>query len=285
MFNYLIYRFAQFLALHLTTKSAYATAVFIADLRYMFTYRDRRAVTDNLKAIFPEKPESEIRKMRREVFRNFAKYLVEFFRIPKLGMQDIGGNIKLENIHYLDQALLKGKGLVLLSAHLGNWELGGAVVGLLGYPIWAVALTHKDKKVNEIFNSQRQCKGVKVIALGKAARQCLEALNKNEIVALVGDRDFSERGPAVSFFGKPTLLPEGPAAFSLKTGASIVPVFMLKNHDGTFTLKVERPIEFKPSGDKNKDTLDLINCYKIVIEDYIRRYPEQWYMFRRFWIS
>lgn len=285
MLNYFIYLIARFIALHLPVKASYKIAVAIADLRSIFTYRDRRIVTENLTAIFPDKPKSEIIQIRREVFRNFAIYLVDFFRIPLLDKEAIRQNIKLENLHYFDQELAKGKGFVLLSAHLGNWELGGALVAFLGYPFWAVALTHKNKKVNDFFNFQRQCKGVKVIPLGKAAKQCLEALKTNQIVALVGDRDFSGRGPVVDFFGKPTCFPEGPVAFSSKLGCSIVPTFMLKNDDGTFTLKIEKPIEFKPSGDKVKDTLDLINRYKIVIEDYVRKHPRQWYMFRRFWIS
>ena len=102
-------------------------------------------------------------------------------------------------------------------------------------------------------------------------------------MALAGDRDFTEKGMVLEFFGKPTFLPEGPAAFSLKTGAAIVPGFMLRNKDDSFTLSFEKPIEFTATGNTEKDTRELINRYKIVIEDYIRRFPGQWYMFRRFW--
>lgn len=203
MFNYFLYRIAQFIALHLPLKVSYRIAVFISDLRYIFAYRDRRAVTENLQAIFSNKPKSEIRKMRREVFRNFAKYLVEFFRVNKLDREYIRQNMQLENLHYFDEALAKGKGFILLSAHIGNWEWGAAVVALLGYPIWVVALTHKYKRVNDFFNFQRQSKGVKVIPLGKAVRQCLAVLNKNQIVALVGDRDLPSGGRSWIFSVNP----------------------------------------------------------------------------------
>jgi KDO2-lipid IV(A) lauroyltransferase len=105
------------------------------------------------------------------------------------------------------------------------------------------------------------------------------------MVALVGDRDFSEKGVIIDLFGKPTHLPEGPAVLSLMTGASIVPGFMFRNPDDSFTLRIEKPIEFTPAGDKTKDFANLMKVYKVVIEDYIRKYPEQWYVFRRFWVE
>jgi KDO2-lipid IV(A) lauroyltransferase len=105
------------------------------------------------------------------------------------------------------------------------------------------------------------------------------------MVALVGDRDFSGKGLIIDFFGRPTHFPEGPAALSLMTGASIVPGFMLRNPDDSFTLRMEKPVEFTPSGDKAKDLEDLIGVYKNIIQDYIRKYPEQWYIFRKFWVE
>jgi KDO2-lipid IV(A) lauroyltransferase len=219
------------------------------------------------------------------MFRNFAKYLVDFFRFSKLDTEYIKRNIKIENMRYVDEALAKGKGVIALSAHIGNWELGGVVIALLGYPFWAVALPHKHKAVNNFFNSQRESKGMMVIPLGKAVRQCLNLLKENKVVALAGDRDFTEKGLVLDFFGKPAFFPEGPAAFALKTGAVIVPAFMVRNKDDSFTLKVEKPLEFNPTDDKDKDLIESIKRYKSIFEDYIRRYPEQWYMFRKFWIQ
>jgi KDO2-lipid IV(A) lauroyltransferase len=285
MLNYLLYRIGQFIALHLPLKLGYKIAVFICDVHYIFAGNDRRAVKENLKAIFPEKSDREILKLRIAVFHNFAKYLVDFFRFEKLDEGYIKNNIRIENIRYFDEALSRGKGVIVLTAHLGNWELGGVVIALSGYPFWVVALPHKDKRVNNFFNSQRQSKGIGVIPLGKAVRKSLDVLKENEILALAGDRDFTEKGMILDFFGKPAFFPEGPAAFALKTGASIVPGFMLRNKDDTFTLRIERPLEFSPIGNKQMDLRELIMKYKIIIEDYIRRFPDQWYMFRRFWIS
>jgi len=281
--NYYIYRFGQFLATTFPLRSVYFLAAFIAQGYYLLAFRDRRNVKANLRVIFPEKSNCQLRRISRMVFRNFAKYLVDFFRFQKLDRRYIEKKIKLENLHYFDEALAKGKGVVVLTAHLGNWELGGVVIAQLGYPFWAVALPHKDKKVNDFFNEQRNGKGVQVIAMGKAVRSCITELRRNHMVALVGDRDFSEKGICIDFFGKPAHFPEGPAALSLMTGACIVPGFMLRNPDDSFTLRIEKPVEFYPSGDKARDSKELVTVYKNIFEDYIRKYPDQWYVFHKFW--
>ncbi len=281
MFSYILYRIGQFVALAFPLKVVYAVAVFVSDLHYLFADKDRAAVTENLKAIFPDKSEEEIRGIRIKIFRNFAKYLADFFRFSKIDAEYVKNNVKVENTRYLDEALAKGTGAIILSAHIGNWEWGGIVTALSGYPFYAVALPHKHKRVDDFFNSQREAKGMHVIPLGKAVRQCITLLNNNEVVALVGDRDFTEKGDVSIFFGRQAILPRGPAALSIKTGAAIVPGFVIRNNDESLTLRFEKPIQRQP-----EDSIpELTRRCTEIIEEYIRRYPDQWYMFRRFWIS
>lgn len=284
MFDYLLYRVGQFLALHLPLGFSYKVAELISDVRLFFSPEDRFEVSENLKVIFPENSKAQINHIRTVLFRNFAKYLVDFVRFEKIDKAYVKKNIRLKNSHYLDQELSKGKGVIIVSAHLGNWELGAAVVGQLGYPIWAVARSHTDKQVNNFFQLQRENKGVRVIPLEHAARQCLNVLKQNKILALVGDREFSKTGGiVVDFLGKPTLLPEGPAALALKTGAPILPTFMYRNPDDTFTLSFEEPICIN-AGDDKTNRVQLILRYNKVIEKYIRTLPEQWHVFKRFWV-
>lgn len=283
MINYALYRIGQWLALVLPLKFAYGFAVFVSDLHYLVAREDRRAVAENLRAIFPEKTDAEIRSLRLRMFRNFAKYLVDFFRQADIDRAYIERNVRLQNMHYFDEALATGKGGIVVTAHLGNWELGGVVIAGLGYPFWVVALPHKSKRVNDFFNAQRQRQGMTVIPLGRAAITCLKALHQNKLLGLVGDRDFAQSGTRVDFLGRPTIFPEGPAAFALKTGSLIVPGFMIRNSDDSFTLSIEKPIACVPTGDRQKDLEGLIGRYKAVIEEYVRRYPDQWFMFRRFW--
>jgi len=284
MFEYLLYRIGQFLALRLPLKLCYFLAVFISDLRYPFASQDRFWVKKNLKTIFPEKDDKEIRRIRRQMFRNFAKYLVDFLRFPLLDKEYIKKNIRIENLDYFAQVQAKGKGVIALTAHIGNWELGGVVISLLGYPLWAVVLPHPHKKVNVFFDRQREAKSLKVIPLKKATRLCFKVLKEKQILGLVGDRNFSDHGVVVDFFGRPTLFPKGPAELAIKTQAAIVPGFMIRNKDDSYTLKIEAPIEV--NNPYSQEALkEIVNQYKNIFEAWIRQYPEQWFMFQKFWME
>lgn len=283
MFSYIFYRIGQTIALNLPLKFAYALAILLSDLRFLFARQDRLNVAANLKVIFPEKSDKEIRKISIRLFRNFAKYLVDFFRFDKIDIDYIKKNIKLENLHYLDSGFKEGKGVIILTAHLGNWELGGVATSMSGYPFITVALPHKSKKVNEFFNKQRENKGIKVFPLGNAAKPLLRTLRKNGLSALVGDRDFSGKGMLVEFFGKPTIFPLGPAVLSLQTQAKIVPGFTLRKADDSFEVVFNKPLEFNVSGNHQEDIKEVITKYKQVFEEYIRLYPDQWFVFRKFW--
>ncbi len=285
MFNYFLYRLGQHVALALPLRVGYALATCISDLRAYVAKEDRVNVQANLRAIFPDKSDLEVARIQKRMFRNFARYLVDFFRFPLISKEYAEHGAVIVNRHYVDSALRTGKGAVLLTAHLGNWELGGAVMALLGYPICAVALPHRAENINTFFNRQRISKGLTIFSLGHAARLCLSALQHNKLLALLGDRDFTEKGAVVDFFGRPTHLPLGPAHFSLKTGAPIIPVFTYRDRAGTFYVHAEEPIVPVSAGMKENDAIALINRYVGIIERYIRNYPDQWYMFRRFWIS
>ncbi len=284
MFEFLIYRFGQFLALSLPLNAVYSVATFLARLQYSFSRKDRLIVYGNLRAIFPDKDEEEISRLAKEVFVNFAKYLVDFFRFEKIDSKFLAENVKVTGRENLDEALKGGKGVIALSAHIGNYELGGAVISLIGYKFNAVALDHDNKLINDFFIGQRTRTGVQVISLRSALRSCFEALSKGEVLALLGDRDFSNHGIVTDFFGKRTMIPKGPAAFSVKIGAPIVPGFLLRMPDDTFELRFDKPISYRATGNREADEKKILRLCVKVIEDYIRRYPSQWYMFRRFWL-
>ncbi len=284
MREFLIYRLGQSLALALPLKAGYAVATFFARLQYALSRNDRLRVYGNLRAIFPDKDEEEIARLAKEVFVNFAKYLVDFFRFEKIDKRFLSEKIKVTGMENLDEALKNGKGAIALTAHIGNYELGGAVISLLGYKFNAVALDHKNKLINNFFIGQRARTGVKVIPLGSALRRCFSALDKGEVLALLGERDFSNHGIVTDFFGKKTLIPKGPAAFSIKTRAPIVPGFLLRVPDDTFELIFDKSLSYRATGNREADEREVTDLCVKAIEGYIRKYPSQWYMFRRFWL-
>jgi KDO2-lipid IV(A) lauroyltransferase len=286
MFKFLLYKIGQFFVTNLSLKVSYRLATFFSDLQYFFSPRDRRSVVNNLRQIMGDR--DDLRVLAREVFRNFGLYLVEFFRSEKMLTRDyVKQNIQVKDIERIGQVLEKGKGAIILTAHIGNWEMGAAAVSLLGYPLVAIALPHKERPVNELFNHQRQAKGVAVVSTNIAVRKCVDTLRKNGLVAIIADRDFSDHGEIIDFLGRKVLIPKGAAVFALKTGAAIVPTFLIRQPGNTFVLSVEEPI-WPPTPqekDKNIDKqflTDLMKRYAKVIEDQIKLYPTQWLMFREF---
>jgi KDO2-lipid IV(A) lauroyltransferase len=283
MAYYVMYRFGCFLAMTLPLKVSYAIACFISDIFYHLSAPDRHAVMENLRVVTGRDDERELRAMAKEVFRNFGKYLVDFFRFSKIDDGYMKRFIKVEGLENLDRALARGGGVIALSAHIGNWELGGFTLSLLRSPLMAVVLTHKNKMVNDFFTKQRKVSGLVPVEIGLSLRGCYNVLKSNGILALLGDRDFSKNGLRMKFFGADAVMPKGPAVFSARLGSEIVPSFMLREKDDTFRLVFEPPIDRPSSGDEDSMVRDIMQRYVAVIEKYISLYPTQWYMFRRAW--
>lgn len=250
------------------------------------TRKDREAVRANLAAVFKtqEVPPSLV----RDVFRNFAKYLVDFLCFDRLHPKTINRWVKIEGLENMKAALSQGNGAIGLTAHLGNYELAGAVLGLLGLPLHAVVLTHQNSHVDRFFTRQRMSvgvRGIQVLEMTQRAffEKCLTLLRSNQIVALVGDRDFFGYGLELPLFGIPTRIPRGPAALSLKTGAPIVPSFLVREKDGSYRFIMEPPLVV-PDGLSHEEAVRNLTeqCLEAMVR-YIRQYPTQWYMFQEFW--
>jgi len=284
MMFYLLYRIGYFFAMNLPIKISYTAACAVADIWCRFSSADRNAVMANLNVITANGSDPKtIKRMTRDVFRNFAKYLVDFFRFQKIDPDYIKSHISIEGLEKLDKALAKGKGVVALSAHIGNWELGGVILASMRQPMKAVALPHKNKRVNDFFTKQRMTGNMVPIGTNSSLRSCYDLLKTGGILALLGDRDFSKNGVFVEFFGKPALMPKGPAAFGIRLGSEIVPVFMIRTHDDMFRLIFESPVPKPSFGDDDRDTDELLKRCVAVIERYVKEYPTQWYMFKKMW--
>lgn len=287
MVKFLLYKFGQFCVNNLPPKISYAIASFLSDFQYSFSFRDRRAVYNNLKVILGERP--DLPRLTREVFRSFGIYLVDFFRMKKFVNEDfLKKNVRTHNLEYVEEVKRHGKGGILLTAHLGNWEMGGVILSYLGHPLMAVALPHKERPVNDLFNQQREDKGITIVPISQAIRRCMETIKANGLVALVADRDFNMHGETLDFLGKKAIVPRGPAVLSLRTGAPLIPAFLIRQDNGTFDLFVNKPI-YPPADkigeDNQENIIALIKSYLPVIEKFIRQYPSQWLMFRKFWVD
>ncbi len=285
MFKYCLYRFAQFLVRWLPLDLAYRLGVCISDLQYIFSFRDRRAVRNNLKRILSNT--DHLSAMTREVFRNFGRYLVEFLKMDKMVDQDfMAHKVTVDGIEHLGQALQGRKGVILVTAHIGNWEIGAVLLSKLGYALMIIALPHKERPVNDLFNHQREVHGITVVSTNNAIRKCMEHLKNNKIIAIAADRDFTVKGGELTdFLGAKAMIPRGAAIFSHKTGAPILPTFLIRQEDKTFRLSILEPLpELIQREDISEEEAvrDIMRQYLRVIEQEIRRYPTQWLLFREF---
>ena len=284
MFFYFLYKLGYFISNVFPLRIAYWLAESFSDIKYFFSKKDKDAVIQNLSIVL-KKDKKDCKVIAHKVFRSFATYMVDFFRIPRLDKETIKKKVRCMGSENIDNALKRNKGVIALSCHIGNWEMGGVALAILGYDISAVVLNHKYKKINDFFVNQRERQGFKVVPMSSVMKGCISVLRNKGILALLSDRDFTNLGIAMDFFGVKTSIPKGSVALSLKTGCPIVPIFFLRDGRYSYKFIFDKPIDVSvPPGTREDEALrEGLKKVVSVMEQYIRSYPEQWLMFRRFW--
>ncbi|TKJ41756.1 hypothetical protein CEE37_04085 [candidate division LCP-89 bacterium B3_LCP] len=240
---------------------------------------------DNLRRAFPEKSPEEIEDIVRNCYRHFGAVLSEFARLPLLRKQNVPNLVETDDRHVLDEALKAGKGGIVVSGHLGNWELMGASSSVLGLPVNYVVTDQQNPNVTVFMDQLRQSSGVKIIKRRDAIKGVLKAMKNNELVAILSDQDAHEAGAFVPFFGRLASTPRGAAMFSLRTGAPLI--FVESYRQGMGRLKVIH--EFISDKDLPLDRDDAIgeltHRFTARLEEAVRCHPEQWFWMHRRWKS
>lgn len=270
------FRLAASASRTLPPAAALAVADWLADAYSCRAATDRAVVRHNLELLGGE-PVSPASPRIRDVFRNFGRYLVEFFTAHRPDRLPIA----IEGHTHLRAAQGEGRGVIALTAHLGNWEAGAVAMRRLGCRIAAVALPHQDRSINELFTRQRERCGVDSIPLGPAAAAaCLDRLREGGLVGLLGDQVFSGSSLDVRFSQGRLRVPRGPAVLSLRAGAPVLPVFILREGPGRLRMRLEPAI--LPVAAVGPDRVaTLTQRYADVMARYVAQYPEQWVMFQR----
>jgi KDO2-lipid IV(A) lauroyltransferase len=243
----------------------------------------RRLTLDNLSLVFgAEKSPEEIERIALGVFRNLAKNTVELVNFPKVNKSNVDEFVTIENADILDRAFARGRGVIILTAHFGNWEFL-ALALRAKYPGVTVGRKIYFKKYDEYLNKLRKINDVNVIYRDDSPKAMLKVLKKNEILGIVADQDVdSVSGVFVNFFGRQAYTPVGPAVLAKASGAALVPAFIVRQNRH-HRLIVEKPVELADTGDKEKDIVTNTQRWSDVVESYIRRYPDQWVWMHRRW--
>jgi predicted LPLAT superfamily acyltransferase len=195
------------------------------------------------------------------------------------------------NAEYISDALKKGKGVILLSAHIGNWEIAGNLLDdFFNTPINIVMLDNEHQRIKEVFQVSEKKRCFKIIPITQNGLDIVipvkTVLNSNEIVCFHGDR-VTDSGITLPFFQEPADFPSGPFYISAITGAPIIPVTTIKNRKNHYTFQAYDPIAFKDLTRENRDNhiLDAMKLYISILEGIVKKHPYQWFNFFDIWIN
>ena len=181
------------------------------------------------------------------------------------------------------QALALGKGAIILTGHFGNWELLAASISTTIAPLTPFVRELRSPRLNALVSSYREKAGYATIDRDTGMRHALRCLKRNELLGIVADVDTVVSGVFVDFFGRHAYTPYSPVAIALKTGAAILPTFIIRQPDGSHRAIIEPPLALKQTHAKEKDLVINTQKFTKIIESYIRRYPTQWIWMHRRW--
>lgn len=248
--------------------------------------RLRRATHANYARVLAGRPHRDVRRTARSSLVNYCRYLADFARFPALEREHIVAAVEGERaFRELDEVLARGRGAVIACMHFGNWDLGAAAAAARGYPLTVIVETFADPRLDQHVVEARRRLGMNIVRMETAGPSLLRTLKRNGLVAVLIDRPVAREGVEVEFFGRPVQVPAGAARLALRTGAQVVPVAFPRLRPGSQTVGVlaDFSLAYEPTGDLAGDVRELTQRMMRAHEGFIRRHPEQWYMFREMW--
>jgi Kdo2-lipid IVA lauroyltransferase/acyltransferase len=250
------------------------------DLLYGLLPRPRRRIHHNLKLAFIDgMPEAQRNSIARQVLRFFAKNWLELFFYGGCNKQELRKRITFSGIENLEQALAKGKGVIAVSGHIGNYPLLGTQFTERGYDFTVVIRDPKSPVISRIYEHARAMIRLQTVYTTPERRffkNALKILCRNGILCLISDENKRKGGVFVDFFGRKASTPSGPAALALRTGAAIVPVFITRNPDNSQRIRIQEEIPYENTGASEADVAAITALYTAAIEQRIRDDLVQW---------
>ena len=239
-----------------------------------------RATANMRQVLGPEADPREAGRITRAAFANYARYMVDLVRLPHLKPGDLIDNTRIDGWEHVEAAYTYGKGVVFATGHIGNWDMAGATFAARGHTVSALVETLTPARWNERVQRTRIAAGVKAIPIEHGLRDMIATLRKREGLAVLVDRPSGTDGVPVTFFGRLTRVPGGAATLALRTGSPVVPAALVRDpHGPGYVAHIGPPI----LGEKGDDATVVMQRIMSWLEGIIRRYPDQWFMFRQMW--
>jgi phosphatidylinositol dimannoside acyltransferase len=286
MKTYYLMRIASFLVRFVPSRLAYWLCSVVGGLIFMLNPNVRDAVLDNLGHVLPAASRRYRRKVARKIIRNVVKNYYDVVRLPRMSVEDLERNLVTRGMENLDKALTKGKGVILVGAHLGNFSVVAQIGSARGYKISIIAEDIKPPKLYDYVNKMRSRFGLQIVKLHSTQVLTIyKLLRNNESLVLAIDRDVTGDGIPTMFFDALAPIPPGAVALALRTGATIVTGRSERLPDNTSVVTLDSPMEMVHTGDRD---LDLkVNMRRVLqrIEESILHNPTQWVVLQRVWVN
>jgi KDO2-lipid IV(A) lauroyltransferase len=242
--------------------------------------RKEMAVTNVMVSLGLERTEAETIAKRSAT--RFGRMLAEVLYFPQITKDNIGRYISLQGKEHLEEALHKGRGVVLATAHSGNWELLGAALALNGFPLTAVVQKQTNAAMDRFINEYRMIAGMH-ITYKTGVRDMVRVLNEGKIVGLLMDQNGNRNGVFVDFFGRPASTAQGAAALARMNDTPVVPAFITENPDGTHTAIIKPAVTINKTRDRDRDIHATTQELTGIIEQHIRQHPHEWFWLHNRW--
>ncbi|MGZ8455907.1 MAG: lysophospholipid acyltransferase family protein [Gemmatirosa sp.] len=245
----------------------------------------RRGVTERqIAAAFPEYDAARVSEIARASYESLGRTTIEAALVPRLGRAGLLALFeRVEGWELLEEARAAGRGAILVTGHLGNWELGGSYIAARGMPIDGVARQMANPLFDRYLTATREEFGVAVVWDGVAVRRTPRSLRENRVVGMISDQGaLGLASTYVPFFGRPAKTPRGPAVFALRLRVPVVFAVSVRLPNGRFLLSIER-VPVVETGDREHDVDTIVATYTGMLERWVRRYPEQYFWQHRRW--
>lgn len=282
---YLALRIGSRVLPYVPLRLAYAAASIAGTIAYYLFPIPRRQIMANLSRVRPGSPHRDLQEMARRAFKFDAKNWVDTLRIGSLTEFEILNAVNVQGWENLDNALARGKGVVLVTLHLGNYDLVGQALAARGYRVTVPVERMAPTALFEFLLRERRSKGINAVPLERAPREMLSALRAGEIAGVAGDRYVVGHGESVLFFGADAVLPVAPVSLARHTGAALVVGVGVRLPSDQFRGFITAPIAQLDSGNPHRDDRENARQLAAVMESLISRYPDQWLVFSPVWRS
>jgi KDO2-lipid IV(A) lauroyltransferase len=257
----------------------------LGDLAHWALWGRRGVARQNLALAFGrERTARELDCLCRQSFRQLGMTLAEACALLFTAPTSVLSRVQVEGMEHLTSAMAQGKGVLILTAHFGNWELLAASHSMTGFPRSVVGRPLDHPFLDRLAVRLRVGSGAEFIDKRRALSEVLSALRRQRMVGIVLDQNASRReGVFVPFFGVPASTSKGLALLALRTGAPVVPVFIHREPGGRHRVIVDPAVPLSPTGDRDRDVVEATAAFTRIIEAKVRQHPEQWFWLHRRW--